>query len=132
MKTTIRTKQLTTYVLPAIAIGLVFVIFPVTFSLVGYIQFFVGLFQLAIALFKLIYLFLKYKTVPLPLKHYWLAVAIYFSVMALGGLLINIQPYDFSKLYFISNIIDKIFNHPAPATLMTHFFREFIPPLVTL
>ena len=39
---------------------------------------------------------------------------------------------DFSKLYFISNIIDKIFNHPAPATLMTHFFREFIPPLVTL
>lgn len=99
MKTTIRTKQLTTYVLPAIAIGLVFVIFPVTFSLVGYIQFFVGLFQLAIALFKLIYLFLKYKTVPLPLKHYWLAVAIYFSVMALGGLLINIQPYDFSKLY---------------------------------
>jgi Na+/phosphate symporter len=56
MKTTINTKQLTTYLLPAIAIGLLFAIFPVSFSLLGYIQFFVGLFQLAIALFKLIYI----------------------------------------------------------------------------
>ena len=99
MKTTIKTKQLTTYVLPAIAIGLLFAIFPVSFSLLGYIQFFVGLFQLVMALFKLIYIYLKHKTVPLPLKHYWLAVAIYFSVMALGGLIINSQVTDFNKLF---------------------------------
>jgi hypothetical protein len=99
MKTTIKTKQLTTYVLPAIAIGLTFAIFPVTFSLLGYIQFFVGLFQLAIALFKLVYIFLKHKTVPLPLKHYWLAVAIYFLVMAIGGFFINMLTHDFNKLF---------------------------------
>ncbi len=99
MKTTIKTKQLTTYVLPAISIGLLFAIFPVSFSLLGYIQFFVGLFQLVIALFKLIYIYLKHKTVPLPLKNYWLAVAIYFLVMALGGLIINSQVTDFNKLF---------------------------------
>lgn len=89
MKTTIETKQLITYVLPACLMGLLLAIVQPLFALIGTIQFFVGIIQLIIALFKTIYCFIKMGSVPQTLKNYWLLVFVYFIVMAIGGLLLK-------------------------------------------
>ena len=89
MKTTISLKQIKNYVLIAVTTGLLFSVFKVLFALVGYIQFFVGVAQVFIALLKTIMIYAKHRSVPLPLKHYWITVGIYFVIMALGGFVIN-------------------------------------------
>ena len=85
MKTTINLKQIKNYVLIAVTTGLLFSVFKVLFALVGYIQFFVGVAQVFIALLKTIIMYAKHRSVPLPLKHYWITVAIYFVLMVFGG-----------------------------------------------
>lgn len=89
MKRDIETKQLKMYLLISLIAGILLSIFKELFGLVGYLQFFVGVIQVFIALFKTIVIYVKHHAFPLSLKYYWIAVSVYFLIMSIGGYTLN-------------------------------------------